>query len=71
MFCLQWQKLFCWDYFAIRNKNVARKFSIGGIYVCAEEFDILKFGKTLLGYSVSYFNLGCGLVTLFGGSAHQ
>jgi len=40
------------------SRTVARKSSIGGLYVCAGALDILKIDKTPLIYSVSYFNLG-------------
>jgi len=44
---------------------VARKFSIGGLCVCAGGLDIPKLTKTQLIYSVSRFNLG-ELGVLFG-----
>jgi len=40
------------------TRTVARKYSVGGLYVCAGGLDILIFDKTSLIYSVSYFNLG-------------
>ena len=40
------------------NKTVTRKYSIGGLYICAVGLDILKFEQTLLFYSALYFNWG-------------
>ena len=40
-----------------RCRNVARKFSIGGLCVCFRGLDIMKLTKTPLIYSVSLFNL--------------
>jgi len=40
------------------RRPVARKSSIGGLYVCAGGFDIENLIKTPLIYSVSYFNFG-------------
>ena len=39
-------------------RMVARKFSIGGLWVCARGLDIKKLTKTQLIHSVSCFNLG-------------
>jgi len=51
----------------ISVRTVARKFSIGGICVCARGLDIIKLTKILI-YSVSRFNLG-GLELCLGGKA--
>ena len=40
-----------------RCRNVARKFSIGGLCVCFRGLDIMKLTKTPLIYSVSHFSL--------------
>jgi len=49
-----------------KTRTVARKFSIGGLCVCAGGIEIIKLTKTPLIYSVSRFNLGA-LGALFGG----
>ena len=41
-----------------RSRTVARKFSIGGLWVCAGELDTQKINKTQLIYGVSCFHLG-------------
>jgi len=48
-----------------QTTTVARKSSIGGLYVCAGGLDIEKLIKTSLIYSASYFDLG-GLVRCLG-----
>jgi len=40
------------------RRIVARKSSVRGLYVCVGGLDNLKFNKTPLIYSASYFNLG-------------
>jgi len=48
----------------VQTRTVARKSSIGGLYVCARDFTFVQEGLTSkvdkipLIYSVSYFNLG-------------
>jgi len=39
------------------NRTVARKSSVGGLYICTVGLDILKFEQTPLFYSASYFNV--------------
>jgi len=39
-------------------RTVARKYSLGGLHVCAGRLDIENLSKSPLIYSVSYFNLG-------------
>jgi len=46
------------EYTVCGNRNVAKKFSIGGLWVCAGGLDTLKIDKTQLIYSDSCFNLG-------------
>jgi len=48
------------------GRTVARKFSIGELYVCGGWLDILKLTNTPLIYNVSCFSLG-GLGASFGG----
>jgi len=48
------------------TRTVARKSSVGGLYICARGLSILKFDETTLVFSVSYINLE-GLGALFGG----
>jgi len=41
-------------------RTVDRKFSIGGLCVCARGLEVLKMTKTPLIYSASCFNWGLG-----------
>jgi len=47
----------CIEYI-VSTRTVARKSSIGKLYVCAGGLDIQKFDEIPLIYSVSYLNLG-------------
>ena len=48
------------------SRTVARKCSVGGLYIFSGGLDVCAGGLTLFIYSISYFNLG-GLGALFGG----
>jgi len=51
------------------TRTVARKFSVGGLCVCAGVLDITKLTKISLIYSVSRFSLrGYDLTFQFGGN---
>ena len=58
------------DNWWVLDRTVGRSLQQEGLYVYVGRLDTVKFDKTLLIYSVSYFSLG-GLEHCLGGLAHQ